>query len=149
THLLGSGPAVVVRAHPAHQLAGAGEGAPLVAEATLHDLVQAAGARGDVVVHDQAQQAVALEGDGLVALLLDELAEELVARLEQDVRAVGGLAQSEQPGPGREQPPDGSGVNGMGGGFDSNGHTLNSIVELTIESLSRFSEENGAKPSKR
>ena len=102
--LLRPGPALVVRAHPAHELAVGRGRAPAVAEAALHDLVERARARRDVVVHDQAHEAVALDRERPVALLLDQMPEDLVAHLEQLLLAVGGLAQGEQPRPGREQP---------------------------------------------
>ena len=126
-HPLGGGPAVVVRTHPAHQLPVAREGAPPVAEAARHGLVEAAGTRRDVVVRDQAHQAVALDRDRPVPLLLDELPEEVVSQVEQNVRAVGGLTQGKQPRPGREQSHDGGSVD--------DGHTINRIVEPSIESF--------------
>jgi hypothetical protein len=95
THPLGPGPALVVRPQPAHKLTIGRRCAEPVAEAALHDVVERAGARHDVVVDDQAHQAVALDCDRPVALPLDELPEEIVAYLEQEVFAVGGLAERE------------------------------------------------------
>jgi len=146
---LGRGPAVVVGVHPAHELAvGRGRAEP-VAESVLHDLVEGARARGDVVVHDQAHHAVALDRDRPVALLLDELPEELVAQVEQSVLAVGGLAQGEQPRPGREQPHDCGRLDGMGGVLDVSSHTFNGIVEQSVETFPRYRQAHGSKPSKR
>src|SRR5215211_3762629 len=132
-----------------HQLAVGREGAPLVAEAALHDLVEGARAGRDVVVHDQAHHAVALDRDRPVALLLDELPEEIVSQLEQNILAVGGLAQGEEPRPDREQPHDGSSVDGMGGPSDTSSHALNGIVEPTVETSRRYQQSGDAKPSKR
>ncbi len=101
--LLAGGAAVVVRAHPAHQLPVTTEGAPLVAEAAGHDVVEPAGAGHDVFVHEQGSEAVDLEGDRPVTLDLDELPEGVVAGVEQWFRAVGGLAEGQEPGPGLEQ----------------------------------------------
>ncbi len=58
-----------------------------------------------------------------VALLLDELPEELVSQLEQNVLAVGGLAQGKQARPGREQADHGGGVDGVDGVLEGGGHT--------------------------
>ena len=104
-----------------------------MAEAELHDLVKAARTRGHVVVHDQRHQAVALDSDHLVALLLDELPEEIVSQVEQGLRAVSGLTQSQEPRPGGEQPHDASGIDDADGVPDGSSHTLNAIVELSIE----------------
>src|SRR5206468_5071537 len=93
--------------------------------------------------------AVALDRDRPVALLLDELPEEIVSQVEQNVLAVGGLTQGEQPWPGREQPHDGSSVDGMGGVFDASSHALNGIVEPTIKTSPRYWQDSEAKPSKR
>lgn len=143
------GPAVVVRAHPAHELAVGRGRAPPVAEPALHDVVKDARTRRDVVVHDQAHHAVALDRDRPVALLPGELPEEIVSQVEQNVLAVGGLTQGKQPRPGREQPHDGSGVDEMGGVFDSSSHTFNGIVEPTVETYPRYRQDSEAKPSRR
>jgi hypothetical protein len=120
-----------------------------VAEAALHDLVEGARARRDVVVHDQAHHAVTLDRDRPVALLLDELPEEIVSQVEQNVLAVGGLAQGEQPRPGRDQPHDGSSVDDMGGVCDTSSHALNGIVEPTMKTSRRYRQNSDAKPSRR
>ncbi len=144
--LLGRGPALVVRPHPAHEFAVGRGIAPAVAEAALHDLVEAARAGGDVRVDEQRRQAVALDRDRPVALLLDELPEELVAHVEQRVLAVGGLAQREHPRPGREQPHDGGGLDGVDGVLDVSSHAFNAIVEPPVETFPRYRGEDGAKP---
>lgn len=120
-----------------------------MAEPVLHDLVESACAGGDVAVHDQAHQTVALDRDRPVALLLDELAEELVAHVEQSVLAVGGLAQSEQPRPGREQFHDGGVLDGMGDVLDFSSHAFNGIVEPSVETFPRYWQDDETKPSKR
>jgi hypothetical protein len=125
--LLGGGPAVVVCAHPAYEVAVARGGAPAVAEAVFHGVVEGAGAGGDVVVDDEAHQAVGFEADGAVALVFDEVLEELVADVEEEFFAVGGFAEGEQARPGGQQFQD------AGGG--EWGHSLNGIVELTVETL--------------
>ncbi|MEV1203997.1 class I SAM-dependent methyltransferase [Microbispora rosea] len=99
-------------------------------------LAMIARARSDVVVHDQTHQAVALDADRPVALLLDELPEEHVAHVEQEVFAMGGLAQGEQPWPAREQPHDGGGLHGLDGVRDADIHTFNGIVEPSGGDLS-------------
>ncbi|GAA3655969.1 hypothetical protein GCM10022224_018890 [Nonomuraea antimicrobica] len=73
-----------------------------------------------------------------MALLLDELPEQLVAQLQEHVLAVGGLAHGEQPGPGREQPHDGGGLDGLGGVFYARIHAFNGIFEPSVEAFARF-----------
>ncbi len=50
------------------------------------------------------------------------MSEEVVAQVEQDVLAVGGLAQREQPRPGREQTEDGGGIGDLGSVRDTGSH---------------------------
>ena len=90
----------VVLPHPAHQLAVGGEGAEAVAEAALHDLVEVAGAGGDVLVDQEGLEAVALDGERAEALVLDQVPEDRVTRLAQLGHEVHGLAQAEQVWPG-------------------------------------------------
>ncbi|GAA1465541.1 hypothetical protein GCM10009603_46550 [Nocardiopsis exhalans] len=78
-------------------------------------------------------RGVAFDRDRAVALLFDELLEELVADLAQGVLAVGGLAQGEDPGPVHEEPQDGGGCEGMGAVRDVSIHTFDGIAELSIE----------------
>ena len=54
---------LVVRAHPAHELAVGRGRAEAVAEAASHDVVERVRARRDVVVHHEAHEAVALDGE--------------------------------------------------------------------------------------
>ena len=53
--------------------------------------------------------------------------------VEQNVLAVGGLTEGEQPRPGRQEPQDGGSVDGLGDVFESSGHAINGIVELSVE----------------
>jgi hypothetical protein len=69
-------------------------------------------------VHDQASQAVALDGNARESLVLDEVPEEIVAYFEQNVLAVRGFTQGEHPRPGREHLQDGGGI------VQSSSHTL-------------------------
>ena len=75
-----------------------------MAEAAFHDVIERARARRDVVVHHQAPEAVALDGERPVALVLDQMPEDLVAQLAQLPHEVPGLAQAEQQGPGGKRP---------------------------------------------
>src|SRR5690606_25143080 len=84
-----------------------GEGAEAVAEAVLHDLVEVAGAGGDVRVDQQALEAVALDGERPEALVLDQVAEDLVARLAELGDEVHRLTEAEQVGPGRQRAEEG------------------------------------------
>ncbi|SCE90275.1 hypothetical protein GA0070214_103138 [Micromonospora chaiyaphumensis] len=93
-----------------------------------------------MIVHGQAQQAVALDGDGPVAVLLDELPEEIVAQVEQDHLAVGGLTEGEHPRPVREQGADGGGVDGLGEVFEVS-RSLNGIVEPSVQTFPRTRAE--------
>src|SRR5690606_16755684 len=145
-HPLLGRPALVVRAHPAHQLAVAGLLAPLVAEAARHDLVERALAGGDVPVHDQAHEAVALVRDPAVALLLYQLAEERVPGVEEVVLLVSGLAEGEDPRPRPEQPHQGAGRQGKG--FDGGLHAFDRIVGRTIETFPNSTSYSAVKPSK-
>ena len=121
-----------------------------MAEAALHDLVEGARARGDVVVDDQTGQTDALDRDRPVALLLDELPEERVAYVEQRLLAVDGLAQCQQPGTAdREQLHDVGGFDGMGGLCEISSHDFNGIVELSVETSARHRQAHGTKASKR
>lgn len=119
-----------------------------MADPLHHDLVESARTRGDVVVHDQAHHAVALDRDRPVALLLDKLPEELVAQVEQSVLTVGGLAQGEQPRLAGEQPHDGGSLDGMGGVLDVGSHAFNGIVEPSVETFPGYRRPHGEKPSK-
>ena len=104
-----------------------------MAEPALHHLVQVARTRRDVAVDDQPFQAVSLDRDRPVALLLDELTEEVVSQLKKDFLAVGGLTQREQTWPARQQPHDGIGVDGVSGVNERRSHTFDGIVESPIE----------------
>ncbi len=94
-----------------------------MAEAAPHGLVEGARTAGDVVVHDQAHQAVGLQRDRAVAVCLDELPEHVVAQLEQGLLAVGRLAEREHARPAGQQAQDGTGVDGLGDVGDSSSHT--------------------------
>ncbi|GAA3160012.1 hypothetical protein GCM10020001_100150 [Nonomuraea salmonea] len=104
-----------------------------MAEAVLHDLVEAALAGGDVVVHDPGLEAVDLEHDRAVAVVLDQVGEELVAQVAQLLDAVGGLAETQQPGAGGQRAEEGR----QGGAVEGTRyvlevHAFNGIVELSV-----------------
>ena len=69
-----------------------------------HDLLQRPRPVLEIGVHDQARHAVALQGEGTEAGVLDELLEDLVAQLHERLLAVHGLAQAEQAGHGGQRP---------------------------------------------
>ncbi|WP_246064370.1 hypothetical protein [Nonomuraea longispora] len=65
-----------------------------MAEAAAHRVVEGADAVGDVRVRGQCRQAVALDDDGAVAPVFDEVSEEFVAQFGEGFDAVGGLAET-------------------------------------------------------
>ncbi len=124
---------LVVRAHPAHEIAVGRGRAEAVAEAALHDVIERARARRDVVVHHEAPEAVALDGEGPVALVLDQIPEDLVAQLAQLPHEVPGLAQAEQQGLGGKRPEerrDARAIERPGRVLDI--HTFNGISEHSV-----------------
>lgn len=133
--LLGAGTGVVVLAHPPDKLAVARLRPPPVAEAPFHGLVEGARTRGDVVVDDEAAQTVTLDGDRPVALVVDELPEELVPQVEQRALTVGGLAEGEQSRAVWQQRHDCGGGDGVGGICECSSHSVNGIVEPAVETF--------------
>jgi hypothetical protein len=132
---LGRGPVPVVLAHPAHELPVGGRPAEPVAEAAPHDVVERPGALRDVRVHDQCREAVALDRDRPVTLVLHEVAEGLVALPEERLLAVRGLAEGEQARRSRERPEqfrDRGALEGPAGVDDRGFHTFDRIVEPSV-----------------
>nr|WP_229883860.1 hypothetical protein [Streptomyces omiyaensis] len=122
-HALRRGPPFVVGARPADRFArGVGSAEP-VAESACHDVVEVAGAGGDVIVDGRTRRAIALQRDDPVSLVFDELPEEFVAHVEEGVLAVGGPVQREQPRPGPDQPQDTCRGDDSGGVLDGGGDT--------------------------
>ena len=74
-----------------------------MAETGLHHLTEFSLSVRDEGVDRQGGEAIRLDRDRSVAIVLDEILERLVSQLRERLHAVHGLAQAEQSGPGRKR----------------------------------------------
>ena len=122
-------PAVVVRTHPPHELAvGRGLPDPWLKPRAM-TVVEGARARDDVVVDDQAHHAVALDRDRPVALLLDELPEEIVPSSSRASSPWVGSPKASSCGGPESSPRTAAASMAWAADLMARGHAFNAIVE--------------------